>query len=212
LGALEWSWATLIANNQLVEGIKRWRTTGTTAKGKKLPGLARRRNEEADIAATGRWPAWVKPLSKLDVGPETHVANVDYAQAQRWLEELGYSPGGVDGVPGQRTKAAAARFQSDHGQLVVDGIIGPATLSALQRAIELKRKGVGTAVGTGTVATGGVVENATGTGDAVTTPVGTLDWLGDVLLWGGLAVGIAILVWFAWRYRDEINNVLRKVA
>ena len=211
-GALDWSWANLIAAGQLKEGISRWRTTGTTAAGKKLPGLVRRRNEEADVAATGRWPAWVKPTSAIGEAPQTHVSQQDIAQAQKWLEVLGYSPGPADGVPGNRTNAAVMRFQQDHGQLEVDGIVGPATLSALQRAIDLRNKGGATVGGTTGSVVVGAGEGTTGAGDAIQTPVGDLGWVGDLLLWGGLAVGVAVLVYFVWRYKDEVNNVLRRLA
>ena len=33
----------------------------------------------------------------------------------------------------------------------------------------------------------------------------------SLLLWGGLVVTVAILIWLAWRYRDEIATVLRKL-
>ncbi len=211
-GALKWEWANLIAANQLKAGVARWRTTGTTAKGKKLPGLVRRRNEEADVAATGKWPDWVKPIATTTEAPETHTAQQDVAQAQKWLEILGYSPGPADGVPGNRTNAAVARFQSDHGQLEVDGIIGPATLSALQRAIDLRNKGAAAGAGTGGAVVVGAGEAGTGAGDAVTTPVGDLGWIGDVLIWGGLALGAAVLIYLVWRYKDEVNNVLRRLA
>lgn len=213
VGALSWSWANLINSvGQKKEGIARWRTTGTTARGKKLPGLVRRRNEEADTASTGKWPEWVKPWSVGEI-PETHVIQQDIAQAQRWLAKLGYSPGPADGVPGQRTVAAVARFQKDHGQLKVDGIIGPATLSALQRAVALRDKGLTTGGATGGVVVGGVAENSSDAGGGVTLPDGTdLGWLGDLLIWGGLALGVAVLIYLAWRYKDEIVPALKRIA
>lgn len=216
LGALSWDWANLIANGRKAEGIKRWRTTGTTARGKKLPGLVRRRGEEADIAATGKWPDWVQPWNVGEI-PATHTAQTDIAQAQKWLETLGYAPGPADGIPGQRTVAATLRFQKDHGQLTEDGIIGPATLSALQRAVSLRTKGLVTGGVTGTAVAGGAVEGGSGVGDAVPLPdsplpVHNLGWIGDVLLWGGLTVGIAVLVYFAWRYKDEIIPALKRIA
>lgn len=219
-GALSWSWANFIAQGKVKEGIARWRTTGTTAKGKKLPGLVRRRNEEADIAEFNRWPSWLGAVDTTAI--ETHTDTLDIAQAQRWLEELGYSPGPADGIMGIRTTKAARRFQQDHGQLKVDGIIGPATLSALQRSIDLKKKAGGVTAGAGGAVAGGAAENATGAGEAVDVPVdvvpgdgiseGHFGWIGDVLIWGGIAFFIVALVWLAWRYKDEINAVLRRLA
>lgn len=212
-GALKWSWADLIARGETAAGIARWRTTATTAKGKKLPGLAIRRKEEAEIAATGRYPAWFKP----GVGvPETQTDQVDIRQAQVWLEALGYSPGRADGVPGPRTIAATQRFQTGHGQLVVDGKIGPATMAALQRSIDLRSNGGKVIVGGGGSVVGGAAEGVTNAGDAIPlpdtpVPVTNLGWIGDVLLWGGVAVIVVGIVYLSWRYKDEIAAAVRKL-
>lgn len=212
-GALDWSWADLIARGDTAAGLDRWRTTATTAKGKKLPGLAIRRNEEADIAATGKYPAWFKPGTGA---PETQTAQVDIRQAQVWLDTLGYSPGASDGVPGPRTVAATSRFQTDHGQLTVDGKIGPATMAALQRTIDLRGKGGSVIAAGGGGVVGGSAEGATGVGDAIKVPdtpipVHNLGWIGDVLLWGGVAVIVVGLGYLAWRYKDEIAAAVRKL-
>lgn len=52
---------------------------------------------------------------------------------QRVLVRLGYPCGPVDGAWGPLTKHAVRRFQSDH-DLKADGIAGPKTLAALNRA------------------------------------------------------------------------------
>lgn len=209
-GALDWQWADLLSRGSLAAGAARLRTTATTARGKRLPGLVRRRAEEADIVQYNRWPDWV-----TDGGvPETHVTKDDIQQAQRWLNELGYPCGEADGVPGRRTVEAVRRFQTDHGQLRVDGIVGPATLAALQRAIDLRRKAGQAGAGAGGAVVAGGAEQTTGAGGDVVLPPdlggGTLDWLGPVLLWGGAALFVAALVYLAWRYQDEINVALRR--
>jgi len=38
-----------------------------------------------------------------------------------------------------------------------------------------------------------------------------LGWLGDGLLWGGLAVGAVVFAWLAWRYRDELVAAFKKL-
>jgi peptidoglycan hydrolase-like protein with peptidoglycan-binding domain len=53
---------------------------------------------------------------------------------QRALTALGYSPGTPDGDYGPSTTNAVARFQVAKG-LNEDGIVGPATLAALQKAL-----------------------------------------------------------------------------
>ena len=208
-GALKWKWATALLSGDLREAARRWRVTASTAKGKRLPGLVRRRNEEADIAEFDRWPAWLG--NDLSAPPETHLIDVDLKQAQLWLNDLGYDCGRADGIPGPRTESATKRFQRDHGTLKVDGIIGPATLSALQRAIDFKGKAGKVIVGGGATSGAGAAEGATGAGDAIVTPVGDAGWLGDVLLWGGLAIIAIGLGWLVWRYRDELVAAFKKL-
>ncbi len=50
--------------------------------------------------------------------------------AQRLLKAFGYDCGTIDGIFGQKTKAAVIAFQKKHG-LVADGIIGQKTWNAL---------------------------------------------------------------------------------
>ncbi|MER5357838.1 peptidoglycan-binding domain-containing protein [Streptomyces sp. NPDC002785] len=56
----------------------------------------------------------------------------DVVEAQCLLREKGFSPGGFDGLYGERAKKAAKEFQGKH-RLVVDGIIGPDTWRELRR-------------------------------------------------------------------------------
>ena len=60
----------------------------------------------------------------------TEILNV-----QRRLSELGFYTGEIDGINGTRTKLAVQNFQSKAG-LTPDGIIGPKTLSALEKGEE----------------------------------------------------------------------------
>ena len=58
----------------------------------------------------------------------------------KWIQEtlkvVGYDPGPVDGVAGEKTDAAIRRFQSDQ-QLEVDGLVGENTHTALLMALNV---------------------------------------------------------------------------
>lgn len=49
---------------------------------------------------------------------------------QTLLKRAGFDPGPLDGIPGRRTTAAVRAFQAAH-RLAVDGVVGPATIAAL---------------------------------------------------------------------------------
>jgi hypothetical protein len=55
-------------------------------------------------------------------------------ELQQQLKELGYDPGAVDGVYGERTANAVRRFQQAV-ELDVDGVVGPQTWSSLRAQI-----------------------------------------------------------------------------
>ena len=63
-------------------------------------------------------------------------AGNDVKTLQEWLIQLGYDLGGygADGKFGGKTEVAVRSFQASNG-LKVDGIVGPATWSALENAI-----------------------------------------------------------------------------
>lgn len=60
----------------------------------------------------------------------------DVSQVQQMLAVLGYFRGDVDGFFGPITKQAVIDFQTAEG-LVADGIVGPQTYNALQKAYDL---------------------------------------------------------------------------
>ena len=55
---------------------------------------------------------------------------------QESLTKLGYNPGSIDGIFGPKTNAAVKSFQKSKG-LVVDGIVGNITWTAIEKALKL---------------------------------------------------------------------------
>jgi hypothetical protein len=60
----------------------------------------------------------------------------DVKTVQEILKQLGFQPGPIDGVFGEKTESAAIHFQEDQ-DLYADGIVGPTTWQALRRALEI---------------------------------------------------------------------------
>jgi hypothetical protein len=76
-------------------------------------------------------PAVAAPAATLKPGDQGAAVKL----LQQALAHLGYSPGRIDGQYGPSTKDAVSRFQRASG-LTADGILGPATLRALTRALK----------------------------------------------------------------------------
>jgi lysozyme len=122
------------------------------------------------------------------------LSAAEFSAARAALAGLGY---GVGTDPIRITAQAVRAFQADH-DLTVDGILGRATLSTLQRRIDARRKAV-VAAPAAAVSAGGLT---TGQTDALAN----LPWAGAALL--GLA-----LIWAAWlafTYRDVIAATVQR--
>jgi lysozyme len=167
--------------------------------GKVLPGLQRRRADEAAMIFEGRYPAigaiaaqpktWATFV--IDIEPERKVA------VREALKALGYAVGGTSGMI---AIGAVRAFQADH-DLTVDGLIGRATLSTLQREIDARGKSkaaTATTAGGGAAAGGAEVAPEAVTGSGVAP---------EIVAGGGLAlaaIGVIALAVLAYRYRDII--------
>lgn len=185
--------------------VKRWRAKAQAAAiraglvawnkggGRVLPGLTRRRKEEADLLLDGVYTGI--PVAKPRMGNARWGIAVDAEEIARIREgfrQLGYDPGpDADGV----ITASVIRFQADH-DLKADNIIGRATLSTLQRALDARAKAKPAAAAT--VASGGAV--ALPDKAVADVPVLTLPYVTEAVL--GLAALYAL--WLAWRYRDQL--------
>jgi peptidoglycan hydrolase-like protein with peptidoglycan-binding domain len=80
-------------------------------------------------SSTTKTPAAQPPTTTVKPGDR----GAQVRALQRALAQLGYSTGTIDGYYGPATKIAVSKFQQAH-QLTADGIVGPATLTALRRA------------------------------------------------------------------------------
>ena len=74
-------------------------------------------------------PGWRPTIRRGNKG-------ADVIECQTMLTRLGYDIGscGIDGDFGRATEKAVSEFQSDH-KLIVDGVVGPMTWDALDKAI-----------------------------------------------------------------------------
>ena len=190
-GALKWKWAQALKSGNISEAARLLRTTATTANGRKLVGLVRRRAEEATLIQDGRYTGVRYTID--DASKSTSKDAI--TEYQQMLKDLGY-PVTVDGLDGLETRSAVKRFQTEH-DLVSDGIVGPATRATLIRALDAKRANKASA-GAGA---------AGGTGGAVTAAdPASMDAIWNAALWGIAGLVIVGGIFFFIRYRGRITG------
>lgn len=166
--------------------------------GKVLPGLKARRAEEFALLRHGVYHA-APPARAAGSILATEVVPLTSTEAQAMRDgfaSLGFDPGpNANGVLVETVRA----FQAAH-DLTVDGIIGRATLSTLQRMLDARAKaattGVAGAASGGAAAVGGEVA------DPTALPIDPA--LAEGLAWGALALCLVRLAWLAWHYRDAL--------
>lgn len=188
IGKASWvrKWKDRASPSTIHAAMRLWSKAG----GKVLPGLLARRDREADMFLYGRYRERQLPTkSGLGFASWGLTLNaVEKAEVREGLFKLGYSPDAL--VAGIRL-AAVMKFQADHG-LTVDGIIGRATLTTLQRRLDARKKSAVAAVATTATAPAASTD--------LTSQIVDLPYLGPALF------GVALL-WagvLAYHYRDAI--------
>jgi lysozyme len=173
--------------------------------GRVLPGLKRRRREEADVILLDKWPRDLRVASgpaPADPQFSSFVVSIspgEIAEIRAGFRRAGFEPGTT---AGKIERQAVLDFQRHYG-LTVDGLIGKQTLSALQRELDARRKskrgGTG-AAGGGAVAGG----NEAGAPEPTVEP----GVIGDPWITAGgivvAAIAVLCLAYLAWHYRDLI--------
>ncbi|KPF47060.1 peptidoglycan-binding protein [Rhizobium sp. AAP43] len=192
-GAMGWRWAEAWRRGDVSGAASILGSNYNTAKGRRLPGLVRRRKEEAALFLHGDYGdhRLTKPEGVQRTEQATQPSGPDEVvrEVQGLLVKAGFDPGKVDGWMGAKTTAAVLAFQKAHPHLKADGIIGPATIAQLRREAAVAGEATTKSVAGGVAAGGAAL--ATG------------------LPWGWIAAGAAVavlgvLVFVAWRKRDVI--------
>lgn len=169
------------------------------ADGKVLPGLVKRRAREADMLLLGIYPAALQSEHKASEGMlfarwGLPMEPDEKDRVFRALGSLGYE---VGDVPHRLPRGAVLQFQIDHA-LTIDGIIGRATLSTLERRLAMGRKTTNVAGVSGAGATAAV----SGVDDL-------LDQLPHLGAWAA-AAGAAYALYLAFSYRDIVAGMIER--
>lgn len=196
IGKATWvkRWRAKAKPEMIRAGMMAWNKGG----GRVLPGLTRRRQEEAAMLLEGVYTG-VKPVEPRLGNARWGIAVTaeEISRIREGFRKLGYDPGpDADGV----VTASVVRFQLDH-DLKVDNIIGRATLSTLQRALDARAKAKPAA--TATAAAGG----ATALPDQTVADVPVLDL--PYVTEAALVLGAIYCLWLAWRYRDQVATAIQ---
>lgn len=186
VGAMDWQWAKLWRKGDKGQAADYLGTHYNTAGGKKLPGLVRRRKEEAVLFKLGIYTGAGEGVPRTATETAPALPDPVVKEAQTILSAKGFNPGAIDGWMGEKTAAAVKAYQSFHPHLVADGVIGSATLAQLRRDAvatkEVVQEGAGSLIGSGTAAW------------AMGLPWG----------WAAAVVTIIVLGIFVYRKRDVI--------
>lgn len=188
------------------------------AGGKVVAGLTRRRGEEWAMGQGNygviSMPALVDERGRIVGRVKIDGKDVPIAEAQKitqlkrgstgpevselqvTLRETGYLDRTPTSIFDAATEAAVRKMQGNHPNLTADGAVGPATKAALTRELDAKRKLATTAV------TGGATTGAAEV--ARETPQVHGFELSEYLIYGIGAAFVVVILYVAWKYRDEL--------
>lgn len=200
------------------------------AGGRVLSGLTRRRRREwamidvadygpegssgpVEIGVNGRATGKVVPLSGT-TAPNVGIASTspgpgmlglndtgpEVMELQDWLIQLGYLVGKPSGTFDVKTEAAVKKFQGSHPNLTKDGVVGPASRNALIRDLDMREKVKGVAK-----------KAAVGAGSSGLAWGGISATLGKILLVSTGVLGVVVLAYIAYQYRDEIRGLVNRL-
>ena len=138
-GCLKWKWAQAAKKGDYRTAADLLKTTAVTARGKRLPGLVRRRAEESSLLLHGDYGG-AKVVREASSGMMSKGSRGgDVLAVQTKLRTLGFYDGQLDGDFGAGTEAAVLAFQQSKG-LAPDGVVGPQTLAAINAGETPTRK------------------------------------------------------------------------
>ncbi len=199
IGKASWVrlWKAKASDLEIQTAMRLWRKAG----GKVLPGLLARRDREAMMLLKGVYREWsARNFMPSKAAWGMMMTTTERRQVHESLNALGYRAG--DDAYEVRL-AAIMKFQNDHG-LMVDGIIGRATLTTLQRRLDARKKSAVAAVATTATAPAASTD--------LTSQIVDLPYLGPALFALALLSGAVL----AYRYRDviaaKINSPLPRIA
>jgi GH24 family phage-related lysozyme (muramidase) len=191
--AAKWRWGVALRDGKIATAARILANNYNTARGRRLPGLVRRRREEAAVIQFADYGHIAVPVQPDD----------ELMAYQRHLKTLGHDPGPIDGLDGEQTRAAVLAFQSRHPDLVNDGILGRASRAQIDREIAAKQQGVLVGVGgAGAVVVSVAQDNIE---ELTSVPLDWLPWVAGAVVLIGLAL-------VGKRYWPEFRNMIDRSA
>lgn len=187
------SWVALWRRGAARETVRSALCLWSKAGGKMLPALRARREREGAMLFDGVYRTFALDAAHPTLALWRLPLSADeQLTVFNGLRDLGYDPGIGSG---RIRRSAVDQFQRDHG-LTVDGIIGRATLSTLQRRLDQKSKAKAPAA----AMAASLAAGASGVVDQVT-----------MFPQADAALAVASGLWLArhlWTYRDAIAAVV----